>query len=78
MRRWLVTVPVAGSITVEVDAETEEEAIRMAVECAFDDVTCEGFDEMEAYDRFCTGNVIHVPTNEIEAEDLGEVKEEEP
>ena len=64
MKRWLVTVPVVGAITLEVDADTEEGAINEAIEHAFDDVEVSGIGELNAYPKIVSGNCLHVPINE--------------
>lgn len=32
MKDWLVTVPISGTMELAIEAETEEEAVRMATE----------------------------------------------
>lgn len=67
-RTWGVTMPIAGHCYVEVEAETEEEAI----EKAFDSVTNENLESWEALERFQQGNVSHCPHPwVVEATDLG-------
>lgn len=68
-RIFSVTIPIAGHAIVEVEAETEEEAI----EAAFDKVQLSDIDSWEALHRFSEGNVLYCPSPwHAEAEDVGE------
>lgn len=69
---WQVTVPIAGEAYVTVIAETEEEAFTLAM----DEV--KEIDDWSTYEKLHAGNVCYVSTAwEIEAENMGEVAEEE-
>lgn len=67
MKRWIVSLPIAGSMSIEVEGENKEKAI----ECAwkhFNENGSESFDlEWEAFDKIAEGNVLHAPQNEAEA-----------
>lgn len=63
MARWTVTVPIAGSATLEVEAETEEAAIQEAL----NEVTIKDFDEWEALEYITRGNVCYAPCWSAEA-----------
>ncbi len=70
MNRYRITIPCAGSTTVEVEATDEDEARTLAFEKACDEPVP---DEFEYMDRIVQGNVCYAPVWEIEVEDLGEV-----
>ena len=64
MRKYYVHIPIVGSITTEVDAESEKDAIEMAW-TRYNEAGSDGFDvEWEATDKIVTGNVLHAPLNE--------------
>lgn len=66
---YVVTVPIAGHITFEVEAKSEEEAKRLAWECPASD----GELEWEPLNQFNSGNVCHCPYPwQVEVEDYGE------
>lgn len=70
MKTWAVTIPIAGHAHMEVEAETQEEAI----EKAMDKVTIDDVDEWEQLTKFHQGNVCYCPSPwEAVAEDIGEV-----
>lgn len=66
MKKYVVTVPIAGSYTVEVEAEDEDGAIEAAFEAQgeAEDV------EWEALREICSGNVCHAPVWEVEVEEV--------
>ena len=83
MKRFLVTMPFTGTVTLEVEAETEEEAIegfyRQWEEERKDAVkrgVAFGLDteaqEWSFVERICRGNVFSCVRNEVEAEDVGD------
>ncbi len=72
MKRYTVTVPIAGAICVEVEANSKEEAIQVAIENAFEDAWTENVLELDVYRRITTGNVLHVPFNELECDECDE------
>jgi hypothetical protein len=71
MKSWQVTLPVAGYVIVEVEAETEAEAISKALDTAEFDMTdsetttCH---EFEAHEKLFEGNVSYVWTTKASAE----------
>lgn len=70
-RIFSVTIPIAGHAFLEVEAETEPEAI----EAAFEKVTLDHVEDWEALQRFNAGNVCYCPSPwEAEAEDIGEAQ----
>ena len=65
MATWTVIVPMCGSVTVEVEADTEEEAINKAFDNAsIDDYPSSSY---EFHRKIVSGNVFHGEINEVEA-----------
>src|SRR5882757_9639110 len=65
---YRVSIPIAGSVTVFVEALDEEEAIERAWEKVGDDDADVAW---ECHEKICEGNLLHVSQNEIEV-DLAE------
>lgn len=62
---YYVSIPIAGSVTVRVEAMNEEEAI----EKAWDKIGDEDADvTWEAHKRIVSGNCLHASQNEIEVD----------
>ena len=72
MKQYSVTLPVAGSITVYVEANSEDEAVDLAFEQQdWRVVTGEGTEageEWEAMRRIGSGNVCYAPCREYSVE----------
>ncbi len=66
MREYLVSIPIAGSITYTVEADSEEEAIDQA----WNTDTCDGVLEWEALNHVVDGNVCYAPCNEVTVEEV--------
>lgn len=67
MKNYSVTIPIAGHIVVDVEAENEEEAKEKALMMNH---KTEQIESWETLDRFCQGNVCYCPSPwEIEAEE---------
>lgn len=67
MRVYSVTIPIAGHLFVEVEAESAEQAIAKAHE-DYDPKDA----QWETLDRFNSGNVCYCPSPwEIQVEDMG-------
>ena len=67
MKKYIVSIPIAGHFIVEVKAENEEQAI----ERAWAAQTGDGEVEWEQLNRFHEGNVCHCPhPREVEAEEV--------
>lgn len=71
MKRYMVEIPIAGIVSVEVDADSEESAIDRALQIPFSvEIDSRGagleLDEIDVYREICTGNVLHVPLNRAE------------
>jgi hypothetical protein len=72
VKKWGVTLPVSGSIYVEVEAANAKEAIDKALrEGEWDDQDL----QWEVHQQITSGNVFHGMQNSAEAEDLGEDEE---
>lgn len=71
MRSYCVTLPVTGIAVIDVEAETEEEAIEKALQ----DVTSAHLEQWEAVERINAGNVCYAmhPWT-AEADDQGEIE----
>jgi hypothetical protein len=65
--KYEVTLPVAGIVYAEVEASSEKEAIKIAMERQY---TNDDIDEWEVYDRLFEGNVTHVTEYEAHAEEI--------
>lgn len=65
MKRYNVSIPIAGTITFNVEAEDEKEAI----EKAWDEPIDDGELEYELYEHLTEGNVRHFWNNDIEVEE---------
>lgn len=66
MAKYLVTIPMAGYVQIEVEAEDESSAESAAFEAGatFDDIV-----EWDIYKKLTRGNVLYAPMNEIEVEE---------
>ena len=75
-KEYWVKLPLAGVIAVNIkSAESEEDAIEQALNVSWDidfkgnlEVDME-LDELDTYDKLVTGNVMHAPLWEAEAEE---------
>ena len=73
MTKYLVTLPVAGFITVEVEAADKEEAIDAAMSNADWTVTAKGNTEAGEFDLFehiVRGNVCNAPVVDVSVEKI--------
>jgi hypothetical protein len=66
MKTYNVRVPITGVADVQVEAESEEQAIELAL----DSVTSDDLTEWEGVRCVVQGNVFHGHTNEIEVEEV--------
>lgn len=62
---YRVSIPIAGSVTVYVEAMNEDEATEKAWEKVGDD---DAEVDWEAHEHICTGNVLHASMNDIEVD----------
>jgi hypothetical protein len=68
-----VAIPIAGHAFLTVEAESEDEA----VEIAMGEVTREHIEEWEALDAFHQGNVCYCPSPwQVQVTDCGEITEQ--
>lgn len=74
MKLYTVKVPIVAVCYIEVEAETEEEAIEKAFES--DDLKLENVDEWEPLEHITQGNVIYTYHNDAEVVEESEIEEE--
>jgi len=68
-KKWSVMIPMAGHLYVEVEADSEEDAIEKASEVA----TLDNLESWDTLERFNQGNVCYCPQPwQIEANELDE------
>ena len=65
MRKYVVTIPVSCSIEMTVEAEDEEQALRIAEECMHNDV-CQDGCEIPEYEHFA----VYHDTNDWMVDDI--------
>jgi hypothetical protein len=65
-RRWGVTMPITGTVYIEVKAATAREAIRAAFNAKWDPDNV----QWEMCEQVVEGNVFHGEQNEAEAEEI--------
>ena len=75
MPKYLVTLPIAGAISVEVEADDKTDAVEaaLAVEWSVQLSECvENVEiiELETFRRIVTGNVCHAPYRELDVEPI--------
>lgn len=63
-KTYSVTLPITGYLVTEVEAESEDEAIKVALES---DLEADMIESWEACKAVVTGNVFHGQMNEAEA-----------
>lgn len=74
MKLYTVKVPIVAVCYIDVEAETEEEAIEKAFES--DDLKLENVDEWEPLEHITQGNVIYTYHNDAEVVEEREIEEE--
>ena len=67
MKNFAVSVPIAGFIYIEVEAENEEEAKQKAFES---DAGVRDIEEWDMHEKIVEGNIFHGSLNEIEIEEI--------
>lgn len=65
MKTYYVEVPITGTINIEVQASSEQEAIEKALES--DDLKTENITEWEAHEHVIQGNVFYGSLSSAEA-----------
>jgi hypothetical protein len=73
MARYQVTIPIAGAVVVEVDADSRRGAITAAIGAASEYLQTWTIPEdtgllveLEAYETLTSGNVLHVPHGRVQ------------
>lgn len=66
MKRYGVTLPIAGHAYVEVEADTKADALALAHASWTDD----DINELDSYTHLSTGNVLHVSPGSADVEEL--------
>jgi len=65
---YIVEIPIAGSMSIDVTAESEADAIEIAWKI-FNNEGPEPFDvEWEVLNKITEGNVTHAPVNDVRVE----------
>lgn len=67
MATYGVSLPITGSVYVEVEANSEEEAIEKALES---EVTSDDIEGWETHQQIVQGNVFYGQLNEAHAEEV--------
>lgn len=70
MKTYIVSIPIAGQIHVEVEGDSEEGAIKSAWNKIDEMGPDAGEVEWEFFETLTTGNVLHAPRNKIEATEV--------
>lgn len=70
MKRYIVSIPLAGALHIEVEAETESSAKVKAWEEFGEQGEGAGEIEWELMDCITRGNVCHAPLNDIEVNEV--------
>ncbi len=73
MKEYSVAVPILGTALVVVEAESEEEAIKLAV----DEALPEQVDEWMAYGKLVEGNFFHGQISKARIDDVYDPDEED-
>jgi len=76
MRKYRVTIPIVGSVTVDVEVpdNTNNDSIYAAATMAYNDNPTAHDLEWSFYQKITSGNVLHVDINEWYKERLKEPK----
>ncbi len=75
MKKWLVTMPIAGSVSFEVETENgadESDAIDAAWKKFHTDGVDDSTLEYDVLETIAEGNVCHAPVNEAYADEIEE------
>lgn len=67
MKKYVVKAPIAGYIYKEVEANSEEEAIDLALS---DGWCYDELEELEMYNKVVEGNVCYLPYNKVEVKEI--------
>ena len=69
MKKYGVSIPIAGYVYIEVEADSEEDAIDKAFDKGYED---KDIAEIEMFDKLIEGNVCNVYCTEASAEEIEE------
>lgn len=69
MKKYGVTVPIAGYIYKEIEANSKGEAIEKVMEEGFED---EDVEELEMYDKLVEGNICYTYQTKAAAKEIKE------
>lgn len=75
MKRYTVQVPIVAVCYVDVEAESEEEAINNALNS--EDLSLENVEEWDAYRIIVEGNCLHTNYNQAEIVSEEDIEESE-
>ena len=67
-KEYYVQLPIAGIVGFTIIAESEEDAIEKAI--MSDQVNTNNFEEWDAFEHICEGNVCHAPLFDAIAEEV--------
>ena len=75
MRRYTIVIPIAGTVSMVIDANSEEEALKKAIT---EDLTKDDMYtlEWERFEQIVQGNCLNAPQNEIEIVEVEEIEED--
>lgn len=57
MKRYIVNIPIAGFVSVDVEAENEKDAIEKAFDS--EELDLKNCEEWEAFSQLCEGNILN-------------------
>lgn len=69
MKKYGVTIPVAGYVYKEIEAESENDALEMAFDEGFED---DEVNELEMYEKLMEGNICYIYNTRAYAEEIEE------
>jgi hypothetical protein len=72
MKKYSVTIPIAGSVIIEVEVDdgADDDAIYEAATAAYNDDESAGEIEWEFVQHITEGNVLNAPVNDWEYEEV--------
>lgn len=67
MKKYGLSIPIAGYVYIEIEAENEQQAIDKAFENGWED---EDVQELNMYEKLVQGNVCYVNHTRIDVEEI--------
>lgn len=67
MKKYGLEIPIAGYVYLEIEADSEEEAIEKAFEQGWEQ---DDIQEIDMYEQIVEGNICHVWHNRVEVAEL--------